>query len=121
MIWVDAEDEDQALAHYGDDWSDIPLQDADVIGGDLELRRPEQWERQDALASRGYGRTIGPQIACPGCGKLAFRRAWFHNPMRKCHGPIKWLENTTTKPQWRYQRKFDATPVYDAACQVVAS
>ncbi|MFB7647199.1 hypothetical protein ACFC0S_17105 [Streptomyces sp. NPDC056084] len=121
VIWVDAEDEDQALGRYADDWSDIPLRDAETLVSDLELRRPENWERKDVFASRGYGNKIGPQIACPDCGRLAFRREWSHDPMRKCHGPIEWRETKSTAPEWRWRREFKAAPVFDATRQAVAS
>lgn len=121
VIWVSAEDEDHALARYADDWSDIPLDGAHVIDGDLELRRPEIWERDEASRSQRQGNRIGPQIACPDCGRLAFRREWLHDPMRKCHGPIEWRETRSAQPSWRWRREFNATPVYDAARQAVAS
>lgn len=121
VIWVDAEDEDHALDRYADDWSDIPLEGAHVISGDLELRRPEVWERDEAFRSQREGSRIGPKIACPGCGRLAFRREWMHDPMRKCHGPIEWSEARSAQPSWRWRREFKSTPVYDAARQAVAS
>ncbi|MFD7541245.1 hypothetical protein [Streptomyces sp. NPDC059819] len=121
VIWVDAEDEDRALAYWNGDWSDIPLKDAYVIDGVLDLRRPEVWERKEAFASRGRGGKVGPQIACPDCGRLAFRREWFHDPMRKCHGPIEWRETRASQPALRWRREYKASPVYDEARQAVVS
>ncbi|MFK0182494.1 hypothetical protein ACIQVR_41830 [Streptomyces xanthochromogenes] len=122
VIWVDAEDEDQALGRYADDdWSDIPLRDAETLEADLEFRRLDKYEREEAFASRRHGAKVGPQIACPDCGRLAFRREWMHDPMRKCHGPIEWRERQSSLPAWRYQREYKSTPVFDAARQAVAS
>jgi hypothetical protein len=121
VIWVEAEDEDRALAYYGDDWSEVPLKDAEVLCADLELERPDQYQRQDAIKASGYGRKIGPLVSCPGCGAEAFRREWMHKPLRKCHGPIEWRETSNTNPQWRWRREYRTTPVYDAARQAVAS
>ncbi|MEV5944491.1 hypothetical protein [Streptomyces sp. NPDC051994] len=121
VIWVDAEDEDHALAYYADDWSEVPLRDADTLGADLEFRRLEEYERKEAFEIRHHAPKIGPQIACPDCGRLAFQREWFHNPMRKCHGPIGWRETSASFPASRYRREFKATPVFDAARQAVAS
>ncbi|MFK0179652.1 hypothetical protein ACIQVR_27200 [Streptomyces xanthochromogenes] len=120
VIWIDAEDEDHALAYWGADWSDIPLEDAHVIESCLDLRRPDKWELDVAFEARRHGAKIGPQIACPDCGRLAFHREWMHDPMRKCHGPIEWRETKAPLPALRYRREFRATPVYGVARQVVA-
>ncbi|MGW1949941.1 hypothetical protein ACWCRC_37250 [Streptomyces sp. NPDC001940] len=111
VLWVDAENEDKALAYWGDDWSDIPLKDAEVLEGDLEFARPDKYQRQDAFRANRQEQKIGPLIACPDCGSEAFRRAWFHSPYRKCHGPIAWKTSGIGRP-WR---EFQQTPVFDAA------
>jgi hypothetical protein len=121
VLWVDAETEDQALAYWADDWSDIPLRDAEVLDGELDFARPDKYQRQDAFKANRHEQKIGPQIACPGCGAEAFRRAWFHNPMRKCHGPIQWRESQSSNPRYRWSREFQSTPVYDAARQSVTA
>ncbi|MGW7087611.1 hypothetical protein ACWGH2_29500 [Streptomyces sp. NPDC054871] len=109
VLWVDAETEDEALAYWADDWTDIPLKDADVIDGCLDFERPDEYQRQEAFRARGYRRYVGPEIACPGCGAVAFRRAWFHNPYRKCHGPIAWKASFG-----RPMRDWQQTPVHAA-------
>lgn len=114
VVWVDAESEDKALAYWADDPTELDLKGETVIDGDLEVQRLDRFSAQDAFASRHHGRKIGPEIACPGCGALAMRREWFHNPMRKCHGPIEWRETKATNLQWRYRREFKATPAYEA-------
>lgn len=107
VLWVDGENEDDALAYWADDWSDIPLKEADVINGDLEFRRLEEFERQDLRRSSRAESKIGPLVRCPGCAKEGFQRAWFHDPYRKCHGPIQWQVGLG-----RPMRKWEKTPVY---------
>ncbi|MFD9567713.1 hypothetical protein [Streptomyces sp. NPDC059994] len=122
VIWVDAENQDRALGYYEDDWSDVPLSGADTISADLEFRRPDRFELKEALEARRSGVKVGPLVACPDCGVTAFCREWFHKPLRRCHGPIEWRENSrATSPSWRYRREFRTTPVYDAARQAVTS
>lgn len=117
VMWVDAEDEDDALARWADDYSDIDLDGTQVLDGYLEFRRIDDSEHFD------LGRTspIGPMIACPGCGTQAMQRSWYHNPLRKCHGPIKWRETKAPNIQYRWMREHEATPVYDAARKAVAA
>ncbi|MYY79689.1 MULTISPECIES: hypothetical protein [unclassified Streptomyces] len=110
VLWVDAETEDEALAYWADDWTDIPLKDADVIDGSLDFERPDEFQRQEAFEARGHRRHVGPEIACPDCGATSFRRSWFHNPYRKCHGPIAWKVSLG-----RPMRDWQQTPVHDAA------
>ncbi|GAA1887594.1 hypothetical protein GCM10009837_06650 [Streptomyces durmitorensis] len=110
VLWVDAETEDEALAYYADDWSEVPLKDAHVINGDLEFERPDKRQRQEAPQVSGYGRRIGPQIACPDCGRESFRQTWFHSPYRKCHGPIAWKTSGIGRPMREHQQ----TPAHAA-------
>ncbi|MGW2223888.1 hypothetical protein [Streptomyces formicae] len=110
VLWVDAETEDEALGYWADDYCDIPLKDADVIDGSLDFERPDEFQRRDAFEARGHRRHVGPEIACPDCGATSFRRAWFHDPYRKCHGPIVWKTSIG-----RPRRDFQQTPVRNAA------
>lgn len=106
VLWVDAENEDAALAYWEGDCPD--LKDTEVLEAYLEYERPAVYQRQEALQSKGFGQKIGPLIACPGCGKTSFRQAWFHDPYRKCHGPIKWRQGGHGRPI----REYDATPAF---------
>lgn len=107
VIKVSAETEDEALACWADNNEYPDLDGEQAIDGGFEIRRADRWQR-DALT----GAPIGPRIACPDCGEQAMRREWFHDPFRKCHGPIEWRENVHSRtPQWRYSREFKATPV----------
>ncbi|MFS4103846.1 hypothetical protein [Streptomyces sp. PD-S100-1] len=106
VLWVDAETEDDALAYWEDDVPD--LKGTEVLDAYLEYERPDAHQRQDALKAAGYGRKIGPQVACPDCGKESFRREWFHDPYRKCHGPIVWKTNALG----RAQREYQSTPAH---------
>ncbi|MYU24515.1 hypothetical protein [Streptomyces sp. SID8352] len=108
VLWVDAETEDKALAYWADDYCDIPLKDAVVIDGYLDFERPDRHQREEAFraAATRQERTIGPLIRCPGCGREEIRRAWFHDPYRKCHGPIQW-EMTAVG---RLRRAYRKTP-----------
>lgn len=110
VLWVDAETEDEALAYWADDWSDIPLKDAHVLDGYLEFARPDEYQRQEAVEANHNGQPVGPQIACHDCGRESFRQTWFHNPFRKCHGPIVWKISGIGRPM----REHHQTPVYDA-------
>ncbi|MFF2651501.1 hypothetical protein [Streptomyces sp. NPDC058045] len=109
VIWVTAGDEDAAITYYGDDYTDVPLQNAHVLDGTLEFRRPDLFERQYAVNAEGHGRRSGPETACPDCGHTAFHRAWFHDPYRKCHGPIVWRPTLNGR---RAYREHHATPVH---------
>ncbi|MFE3657215.1 hypothetical protein [Streptomyces sp. NPDC059165] len=121
VVWVDAESEDEALAYWADDPTELDLKGEMVIDGELEVQRLDRFAAQDAFQSRHHGQKIGPQIACPGCGVLAMRREWYHDPMRKCHGPIKWRESNSPSLRYRYSREIQAAPVYDAARKAVAA
>ena len=121
VIWVTAETEDQALAYWGDDPTDLSLDGAEVLDGSLEFERPDKWQRQAAFQANRAVSKIGPLVACPDCGVEAFRREWMHNPMRKCHGPIEWRESQNTNPRWRWRREYRSAPVYDDALEAVAS
>lgn len=90
IVWVDAQSEDEALAYWADDYTDIPLKNSDVIDGNLDFERPDQWQRQDAMEHRHHGQKIGPEIQCPDCRRTSFTRDTFHDPYRRCHGPIVW-------------------------------
>ncbi|WP_326768591.1 hypothetical protein OG978_32370 [Streptomyces sp. NBC_01591] len=105
--------EDEALQVW--DNGDYPDLDGEqAIDGGFEIRRVDRWQRSDVIRCSPFG----PQIQCPGCGELAMRREWFHDPFRKCHGPIEWRENAHARTlQWRYRREFQATP----GMQAVAS
>ena len=116
VMWVDAENEDDALAYWSDDYSDIELDGTEVLDGQLEFRRLDDIERINLQRPS----PIGPVIACPGCGDLAMRRSWYHNPLRKCHGPIEWTETKAPNPMYRWRRKFQATPI-GGALEAVAS
>ncbi|MEU6661206.1 hypothetical protein [Streptomyces sp. NPDC046821] len=111
VLWVDAESEDKALTYWANDYCDIPLRDADVIDGGLEFERPDQWQRQAAFKPNRAVAKVGPLIACPDCGKEAFRRSWIHDPYRKCHGPIEWRISGLGRPR----REFRETPVHAEA------
>jgi len=120
VVWVEAETEDQALAYWGEDPSELPS-GGEVLDGSFEFERPDQWQRQAAFRANRFESKIGPLVPCPDCGVEAFRREWLHNPMRKCHGPIEWRETQNSNPRWRWHREYRSTPVYDAARQAVAS
>lgn len=116
MVKVSAESEDAALKQYSD-YCDFPdFSRESPIDGGVEIERPDVHDR-----SMLTGAPIGPQIACPDCGAVEMRREWFHNPYRKCHGPIEWRETNAAKLQWRYRREFKATPAFDAARKQVAA
>ncbi|TFI30090.1 hypothetical protein [Streptomyces sp. 4R-3d] len=106
--------EDEALANYGGDYPDLEGEQA--IDGSFEVRRADEHER--SLTARCS--SFGPFIRCPGCGELAMRREWYHSPLRKCHGPIKWRETQAPSLRYRYSREIGATPAYDARQAVAA-
>jgi hypothetical protein len=122
VIWVEAETEDQALAYWGEDPSEMPS-GGEVLDGSLEFERPDNWQRQAAFRSRvnRFESKIGPLVPCPDCGAEAFRREWIHNPMRKCHGPIEWRETPSNNPRFQWRREFKSTPAFDAAREQVAA
>ncbi|MGW4759577.1 hypothetical protein [Streptomyces chartreusis] len=119
VIWVDAENEDQALAYWGEDPTDLPS-DGEVLDGSFEFERPDKWQRQAAFRANRFESKIGPLVVCPGCNAESFRREWMHNPLRKCHGPIEWRETGLSNPRNRWRREFKATPVGGARQAVTA-
>lgn len=112
VVWVDAESEDEALDQLDGAEGDLDLSRETAIEGDLEVQRlGNTFLRAEVFRSRHAHRSkVGPRIACPDCGRLAFRREWFHNPYRKCHGPIVWFESSLGRPL----REHQATPVHTA-------
>ncbi|MFE6903839.1 hypothetical protein ACFVFJ_44660 [Streptomyces sp. NPDC057717] len=108
LIWVDAENEDQALAYWGNDPTDIDLDGANVLDGELEFQRPDRWQRQDAFRAKRFEAKIGPLLKCPGCDSEAFSREWIHDPHRKCHGPIAWR----APRHGRAYREHQQTPAF---------
>ena len=109
VLWVDAESEDDAVAYWADDYTDVPLKNADVLDADLEFRRLDDVERHVVSRSNRAEPKTGPLIACPDCGREDFRREWFHNPYRKCHGPIVWRLLPGAR---RHFRTHEQTPVF---------
>lgn len=107
--------EDEALANYSDEYPDLDGEHA--IDGSFEVRRLDNWQHRDTLGTGSFG----PYIQCSGCGKLAMKREWYHNPLRKCHGPIQWHETQAPSLRYRYSREHKATPAYNAAPEAVAS
>jgi hypothetical protein len=103
--------EDEALAYWdGGDYPDLEGEQA--IDGSFEIRRADRYQL-DGL--RGYT-GFGPQVACPDCGRTAMQRSWYHDPFRKCHGPIEWREYEHAKGlRWRYSRDHKATPAITEA------
>lgn len=106
VINAPGETEDEALSYWdGGDFPDLDGEQA--IDGGFEIRRVDQWQRTGLT-----GAPIGPQIACPDCGRQAMHREWYHDPFRRCHGPIQWRENTNARAlKWRYSREHHATPM----------
>jgi hypothetical protein len=111
LLWVDAENEDDALAYWADDYSDIPLKESEVLDGYLEFERLDEDQRQEAFraqarSNRGVPK-VGPLQKCPGCEATAFDRQWLHDPYRKCHGPIDWrISLGRTTRQWHRTPAF---------------
>ncbi|MYR30562.1 MULTISPECIES: hypothetical protein, partial [unclassified Streptomyces] len=104
LVWVAADSEEAAL----DQLADEPWEyKGEAIDSSAEARRPDEFERRNALAYSSSA--AGPRIACPDCGALAFRRAWFHSPYRRCHGPIVWEQRGPTS---RPYRSWQRTPAY---------
>ncbi|MEE1819349.1 hypothetical protein PUR59_30585 [Streptomyces sp. SP18ES09] len=105
LVKVSAESQDAALMQYEDgcDWPDFSREQA--VDGSVEVRRPEHYDLSSLT-----GAPAGPKIACPDCGALAMRSAWYHSPYRRCHGPIEWTEVNAPNPRWRYRRKFPQGP-----------
>lgn len=120
LLWVDAENEDKAVAYWADDYSDIPLKDSEVLDAYLEFERPDKYQRQDAFRSQGMSNRgvskIGPFQKCPGCDSTAFGREWLHDPYRKCHGPIAWRLSVG-----RPMREWRRGPAFDAARKAVSA
>lgn len=117
IIWVDAENEDDALAYYADDYSDIDLKGTEVLDGYLEFERPDADQLQEAFRLNSGEPRVGPQIACPDCRQMSFRQVWFHDPYRKCHGPIVWKTSGLRRPMREHQQN----PAFDAARQAVTA
>ncbi|MEU8316694.1 MULTISPECIES: hypothetical protein [Actinomycetes] len=111
-VEVTAESEDAALRQY-EDLADLPDFDrhGTAIDGGVEVRRLDRYERNTVADCSPFG----PQIACPGCGALAMQREWYHEPLRRCHGPIRWRETSASSLAWRWQRKFAAAPAHTPA------
>jgi hypothetical protein len=106
LLWVDAENEDDALAYWADDYSDIELKGTEVLDGYLEFERPDEDQRQEAFRSQANSNRgdskVGPLQKCPDCEATAFGREWLHDPYRKCHGPIAWrLSLGRPMREWR--------------------
>lgn len=115
LLWVDAETEDQALAYWADDYSEIPLKESEVLDAYLEFERPDKYQTQEAfrsqaMSNRGVAK-VGPFQKCPGCSATAFGQEWLHDPYRKCHGPIVW-RTSLGRPtrEWRRSRAFATAP-----------
>lgn len=119
VIWVDAENEDQALAYWGEDPTDLP-DGGEVLDASFEFERPAPWQRQAAFKANRFESKIGPLVPCPDCGAEAFRREWIHNPMRKCHGPIEWRETPSQNPRFQWRREYKSTPAFSASKRVAA-
>lgn len=108
VYWVDAASEDDALKNVASDTWEIDLSKEPGIDCADEVRRLDQFERRDAFHSE-MGYEFGPRLQCPGCHRQSFRREWFHNPMRKCHGPIEWDERTAaSSPRYQWYRVHKA-------------
>ncbi|WP_328941584.1 hypothetical protein OG259_07875 [Streptomyces sp. NBC_00250] len=111
LVKVSAESQDAAIMQYedGSDWPDFSRKQA--IDGSVDVLRPDHYDMSSMT-----GAPFGPQIACPDCGALAMRRAWYHSPYRRCHGPIEWTETKSPSPRWRYRRAYQQgpTPVFEA-------
>ncbi|WP_030024849.1 hypothetical protein [Streptomyces monomycini] len=88
VLWVSAPSEDDALAYYADDPTDISLNGEVVIDGSIEVQRMDRFDFPEALATRHHGEKVGPKLQCPDCKALSFTRTTIHNPYRRCHGPI---------------------------------
>lgn len=108
-VEVAAETEDAALQMY-EDLADLPHFETEgvSINGSVDVRRLDPYERSDMTGVS----PIGPQIACPGCGVLSMRREWYHRPLRRCHGPIRWRETRSPSLRYRWSREHAATPVH---------
>lgn len=109
VVWVEGDCEDSALKNAADDCWEMDLDKESPIDGSDEVRRLDKYERQEAIRSE-YGYEYGPRIACPDCGKQSFSREWYHDPFRKCHGPIEWSEYPAPNPRYRWSRKHQAHP-----------
>ncbi|MFJ3878008.1 hypothetical protein ACIPW5_11165 [Streptomyces sp. NPDC090077] len=112
LVRVSAKSEDDALNRYAD-YCDYPnFANEDAVDGSVEARRLTEWERSD----HEHSQQLGPEIACPSCGRLSMHPRWFHDPYKKCHGPIQWKQY----PNGRPYRDHVQTPAF-AGVQAVAS
>lgn len=109
VVFVDADCEDNALKDAADEPWEIDTSKEMAIDGSDHVRRLDEFERTETWRSE-IGYEYGPRIQCPGCGKQSFRREWFHNPYRKCHGPIVWRESGAPNPRYRWSREHQAHP-----------
>jgi hypothetical protein len=107
VYWVDASSEDHALKSVASDTWEIDLSKETGLDCSDEVRRLDKFEWEEAFRSE-IGYEYGPRIQCPGCGRSSFRREWFHDPMRKCHGPIEWRETQAPNPHYRWSREHKA-------------
>jgi hypothetical protein len=114
VVWVDADCEDNALKDAADEPWEIDTSKEMAIDGSDHVRRLDDFERTEAWRSE-TGYEYGPRIQCPGCGRFSFRREWFHDPMRKCHGPIVWRETQAPNPRYRWSREHRAHPGAEVA------
>ncbi|MEU0691932.1 hypothetical protein [Streptomyces uncialis] len=105
VVWQHGESEDDALKRAHSNAWELNLSGEHAIDGGTSVRRADKWQRRDAL---DQGR-IGPEVACPDCGRTAFRREWFHDPYYRCHGPIEW-----TGSPLRPRREFRSASVHTA-------
>ncbi|MFD3520486.1 hypothetical protein [Streptomyces sp. NPDC058653] len=108
--------EDEALKYWADGGDYPSLDGEQAIDGSIEFRRVDRWQRRDTLGTSPFG----PHIQCPDCGAQAMKREWYHNPLRKCHGPIKWRDMRAPSLRYRYRREIAATPVYGVGQAVAA-
>lgn len=118
VLWVDADSEDSALKSTASDSWEISLSKETPTDCSDEVRRLDEFERPAAFEAEGMQTWIGPEIACPDCARTAFRREWYHDPFRRCHGPIVWMKHPGAI---RAYRQYNATPVHGAARQAVSA
>ena len=107
VVWVEGDCEDSALKNAADGAWEMDLGKESPIDGYDEVRRVDKNELRDAVSSE-MGYEFGPRLQCPDCRRQSFRREWFHDPMRKCHGPIKWLESKAPNIRYRWYRDHEA-------------
>ncbi|MGW6872847.1 hypothetical protein ACWGHA_10990 [Streptomyces xanthophaeus] len=97
LVRVAAESEDAALSQYDNTFEYPNFDHEDAVDGAVEVRRITEWERSD----HEHASELGPEIACPSCGRLSMHPRWFHDPLKKCHGPIQWIQHTPTSRPYR--------------------